>query len=49
VHLDVAYVKERVRLEHDPHDAAERQKHSQRTAPGVDDETPFSSAGDLSP
>lgn len=49
VYLDFAYVEERVRLEHDPNDAAERQEHSQRAAPGVCDEIAFPPAGDLSP
>lgn len=49
VHLDLVYVEERVRLEHDPHDAAERQEHPERAAPRVRDEGALPPARDLSP
>lgn len=42
------YVEERVRLEHEPHDAAERQEHPERAAPRVRDALP-PAAGDLPP
>lgn len=49
VRLDLANVEERVRLEHDPYNATERQEHPQSAAPGVGDERPFPPACDLPP
>jgi len=49
VRLDLAHVEECVRLEHDPHDASERQEHPQGAAPSVGDKRPFPPACDLPP
>lgn len=49
VRLDLAHVEKRVRLEHDPHNAAERQEHPQGAAPSVSDKRPFPPASDLPP